>query len=327
MKTERLVTGSEAGLSGEEQIRIALRTIVENGGIAQIQQIYRAVESVLKGNGFRLSKQGEHSLRFFVNKVAVEAGYIYPHDKRRRGWRITPMGREYIEAMSTDPDKSAGMITQAGDNFQFSLSDVYALLAVDLGKTDALSQVGQQNRDVFVRAGVILTVTAWETFIEDTLALHFQKRLREASTPGDIQSTFNRIAQAWIDQVRGRPKPPDMAQWAGDGWKNILLDKFSVEISRFNTPNSENIKDLFERYLDLNVEPSWRWRGMSSTTACQKLDELIKLRGELVHRARISSTTGPLVRREHLMEMIALVEQLAWGTEVTFGLALKEAKS
>ena len=95
MGNGRLVTGSEAGISGDEQIRIALQAIVENGGIAQIQQIYAAVEAVLKERGFRLSKQGKASLRFFVNKVAVEAGYVYPHDQRKRGWRITPKERVY----------------------------------------------------------------------------------------------------------------------------------------------------------------------------------------------------------------------------------------
>jgi hypothetical protein len=30
-----------------------------------------------------------------VNRVAVEAGYLYPHDRAKPGWRITPEGREF----------------------------------------------------------------------------------------------------------------------------------------------------------------------------------------------------------------------------------------
>jgi len=88
------VTGAEAGLSGDEQIRIALQTIEANGGIAKMSQIYDAVERHL--NGLRLSPQGEASLRRLVNSDAVQAGYIYPHDQNNPGWRITTAGREFL---------------------------------------------------------------------------------------------------------------------------------------------------------------------------------------------------------------------------------------
>lgn len=90
-----LVTGFDAGLSGDEQIRIALQRIVERGGEAQMAELYAAVEERLRPRGLALSDQGRASLRFFINKVAVEAGYLYPHDKAKPGWRITPEGREF----------------------------------------------------------------------------------------------------------------------------------------------------------------------------------------------------------------------------------------
>lgn len=94
MSESQELTGHEAGLSGDEQIRIALQEIISNGGVATIDQIYQAVGR--KISPIRLSVQGRASLRFFVNKVAVQAGYIYPYDKSNPGWRITPEGREYI---------------------------------------------------------------------------------------------------------------------------------------------------------------------------------------------------------------------------------------
>lgn len=311
MGKDKFVTASEAGINGDEQVKIALETMAANNGIAQTRQIYMAVEAVLKEKGFGLSSQGKASLRFFVNKVAVNEGYVYPSDRRISGWRITPQGRAHIEAISSGHEKSTKMITKAGDNFQFSLSDVYALLKAD------------QDTEVFKRAGIILTVTAWETFIEDTLTLHFEKRMKEAQTPGDIESTFNELARVWIDNQKSI-HPPDIVKWTGEGWKNILLGRFNNEIARFNTPNSENIKKFFKRYLDLDVENSWQWRGMTPQTACQKLDKLIELRGELVHRGRNPSVDETKVDRDQLLEMIALVEQLAWSIEATWGMTLKE---
>lgn len=94
----REVTGSEAGYSGAEQIQIALDEIIRRDGVAQTPDLYAAMEAVLNPQGFTLSKQGQASLRFFVNKVAVEAGHIVPYDDQDPGWRITPDGRDWLQA-------------------------------------------------------------------------------------------------------------------------------------------------------------------------------------------------------------------------------------
>lgn len=91
------VTGYEAGLTGDEQIRIALQAIERLGGVATMQQLYEALEQRIAPK--RLSAQGRASLRFFVNKVAVEAGYVERFDKARPGWRATGEGREYAREL------------------------------------------------------------------------------------------------------------------------------------------------------------------------------------------------------------------------------------
>jgi hypothetical protein len=100
MTDERHVTGAEAGMTGDQQIRIALERIMAAGGEAQMSQIYEAVDEHLRPMGLTLSQQGRASLRRLVNHVAVEAGYIYPHDKAHPGWRITPEGREFLRSFA-----------------------------------------------------------------------------------------------------------------------------------------------------------------------------------------------------------------------------------
>ena len=90
------VTGAKAGLSGDDQIRIALQTMEANGGSAEMSQIYDAVEGRLEG--LRLSSQGKASLRRLINSDAVQAGYLYPHDRNNPGWRITTEGREFLRS-------------------------------------------------------------------------------------------------------------------------------------------------------------------------------------------------------------------------------------
>lgn len=96
----RQATGFEAGISGDEQIRIVLRRIIARGGEAQMADLYDALEEQMRSRDFTLSDQGRASLRFFVNRVAVEAGYVYAHDKNRPGWRIAPEGREFAMSAS-----------------------------------------------------------------------------------------------------------------------------------------------------------------------------------------------------------------------------------
>lgn len=104
-----LLTGAEAGLSGEEQIRIALRAMVANDGVAQMADIYKAIEQRM--NGAKLSDQGKASLRFFINKVAVKAGYVYPSDPSVAGWRITPEGRESLTDKSASQEEAVNVDT------------------------------------------------------------------------------------------------------------------------------------------------------------------------------------------------------------------------
>lgn len=113
MSSFELITAADAGLSGDEQVKIALQAIVENHGNAQMHQIYKAVNEKLKNNNYQLSKQGEASLRFYVNRVAVKAGYIYPYDKKSPGWKITPQGREFILENGSEAEVVVNIDTQA----------------------------------------------------------------------------------------------------------------------------------------------------------------------------------------------------------------------
>src|SRR5258708_7643984 len=61
--------------------------------------------------GAHLSTQGKASLRFFVNRVAVEAGYIYPYEKDNPGWRITPEGKEYSTLEDTATEEVSNVDT------------------------------------------------------------------------------------------------------------------------------------------------------------------------------------------------------------------------
>lgn len=310
----RYGTGSEFGLSGADQIRIALKTMSDQGGVATMDEITAAVDQTLieRDPQLRLSSQGKASLRFFVNKVAVDAKYIYKHDSRRGGWTITPKGLDFIATSPTAP-LSSKMLTPTGRDFQLSLADVYALLHAEksLAANEAASAA-------YIRAGVILTVTAWETFVEDTLRALTTHLLEEAVTPDDVSKLFNVVALAWLDPTADRRDrmPPGLRRWTGIGWKTVIREHFEKEVATFNTPKSKNIISIFEKYAGFDIAAHWNWEQTTSAEACAKLDQLVSKRGDLVHRGRTSADTVPLPTRSWLIEMITLIEQMAWLTDL-----------
>ncbi len=123
---EKEFTGNEIGLNGEAQIKIAIKTISDLGGKAEMKDLYSALENEMRGK--KLSNQGKASFRFFVNKVAVKAGLIYPYDKNNPGWMLTPAGKEYLKneeineiTVNTDTNEEEVTLSNSARGLAFEL--------------------------------------------------------------------------------------------------------------------------------------------------------------------------------------------------------------
>src|ERR1017187_1986311 len=133
----------------------------------------------------------------------------------------------------------------------------------------------------------------------------------------EVDGTFNSIAQSWLQQA---PKPPDLADWAGEGWKGILIDRLEADLKALNTPRSGNVKALSKRYLDGDITMSWSWKGTSAAIAASRLDKLIRLRGEFAHRGP-DLFKGASARPEHVEDALRLLTRLVECTERAAGTA------
>ena len=122
------------------------------------------------------------------------------------------------------------------------------------------TDVSQDDCDVYKRAGLVMAMTAWETYVED--------RVQEG--------VEHRVAQD-----RG---------FAAE----FMLGRLREELKRLNNPSWERTKKLFKDYLQIDVTAHWNWSGYGRERATETLNSLLEMRGTVVHRSTPRSVGQPL---------------------------------
>ena len=173
-------------------------------------------------------------------------------------------------------------MSQAKITFDNAIRDAEELLA-HFDKANTLPP--PENAEVLKRAGLIMGFTAWETYVEDRVAEGLTARVENAGV-----SSFSRFVQRRLDE----------------------------ELKRFNNPNTEKTRKLFQDFLDIDVTASWAWNNYDSVRARKTLDDLISKRGDAVHRSRPVPNGTPiahLVKREELQRAISFLKELVNATD------------
>lgn len=167
-------------------------------------------------------------------------------------------------------------------SFDSSIKDAEDLLAHFDGVN---KKPPPENAEVLKRAGLIMALTAWETYVEDRLREEVEARLRVVN---------------------------------GSYVGNFILKRLEEELKRFHNPNSEKTKKLFHDYLDIDVTASWDWPNYDPAKAKKSLDELISKRGDAVHRSKPAQAGMPaphLAKREDLEKSIRFLKDLTKATD------------
>ncbi len=141
------------------------------------------------------------------------------------------------------------------------------------------------NCEALKRAGLVMALASWETYIKDR---------------------FNEEFAVWLRSVDGSP--------VGKFVKKRRED----DIKKFFNPNSEKIKRLFLDYFETDITQGWKWDNYDSTQAKKALDTLIGKRGDAAHKANTSknpSGDAHLVKRDELEKAIRFLKGLVLATD------------
>jgi hypothetical protein len=176
-------------------------------------------------------------------------------------------------------------MSKARERFDVSIRDAVDLLQ----HFDNQPKPPPQNAEVLKRAGLVMALTAWETYVEDLI-----EEVVQGGNPHADAGHAERFMQARLQE----------------------------ELKRFHNPTSEKTQKLFRDYAGVDVTKQWKWSNYDAASAKKKLDELLSLRGDIVHRSKVPHDGGPSkahpVKREDLEKAIRFLKGLVDATEKAF---------
>lgn len=173
-------------------------------------------------------------------------------------------------------------MSTAAKVFKESITDAETLLR---HFNDLNTHPPPRDIEVLKRAGLIMAMTAWETYVEDCI---------------------QEVAAARIENLED------------DSLANFFRSKLDEEIKRLHNPVAEKTIELFRDFAGVDISEAWRWNSLNSKTVRTRLNDYLKLRGEVVHRSRPLCANAPNahpVRKVDLVRAIAFLKNLVEATE------------
>ena len=123
----------------------------------------------------------------------------------------------------------------------------------------------RHEQDAIHRAGVVLTVAAWQAYVEKVL-----------------QEGLSCLENHVTAPIAGAAPPP----WAVISFR-VRAASIKKSIADFNTPNSENVQRLFKDAFDFDPWPTWKWhvsrRSWDSSTFRSRTNDWLKIRHAIAH--------------------------------------------
>jgi hypothetical protein len=109
-----------------------------------------------------------------------------------------------------------------------------------------------------------------------------------------------------------------------------VRSKLKDEINRLHSPTSEKTTELFRRYADGDLNGKWSWNGSDDEATRKRLNDYIKLRGDVVHRSRRVQPGPPEphpVKNDELKKAIHFLKALVQATEAALSSSLRTKPS
>lgn len=200
------------------------------------------------------------------------------------------------------------MGSRARKAFDENIEDVERLLKIH-GEIGGEEKGRRYGLEVLNKSGIVLITAIWEAYCEDLAAEALEHLVTNVSSAAHLPKELKKKIVSDIKSDKN-----ELAMWdlADTGWQarvRARLASLNVERSwNLNTPKADQIDKLFDAALGLqSVSGAWCWKKMSVTTAKQKLDDLVTLRGAIAHRGSSSRSVSKVQVKDYLNHVKQLV--------------------
>lgn len=134
------------------------------------------------------------------------------------------------------------------------LADIHTKIGTKPGR--------RHNQEALYRAGVVMTIAAWESYVEDLL-----------------NEAFTAISP-----------PPGAAPGAQSTWKLAQISALSAT-KKFNTPNAQNVTELFQQHLGIDISSCWTVtaskKTYTSADSKSRLNNWLDIRHKIAHGGKL----------------------------------------
>jgi hypothetical protein len=164
-------------------------------------------------------------------------------------------------------------------SFQFAITNAEELINC----YDVLNNSEEhQGSDVLKTAALIMTLTAWETYVEDVIS----------------ELCENKFGALNGSQIG-----------------NFIQKQLGAKLKTFHNPNSAKTKQIFEEFFGFDVTESWSWSNYTPKQARETLNSWIKKRGDAVHRSVTDINKPHIIRRDELRKCVRFFKDLVNATD------------
>jgi len=144
--------------------------------------------------------------------------------------------------------------------------------------------------EVLKRASLVMALAALETYFEDRI--------------------FEAVSSIC-----------DQKDKTNDTLTNFYRNSLEIDLKSFHSPSTDRVRQIFMKYLSLDVSDAWSWNNIDPSKAKSELNRLVKKRGDIAHRS-LRPNSGEAqpkqhaVTRDDLRKHIHFITQIANTTDV-----------
>lgn len=187
------------------------------------------------------------------------------------------------------------------DNFIENARDVRRLLTIHT-QVSGSKPGRRKNVEVLNKSCIVLLTACWESFIEELASAAFAAMLKRARGHETFPYSVLVLASTELKDSKDNRQ---VWQLAGDGWRQILKrykKKLMVKyVEKFNTPSTTYVETLFDSLVGLSkISQYWSWSGMSTKRSANKLNSLVKLRGDIAHKVKAPAYVSKDVVKDYV---------------------------